>query len=225
MQLYCFRKTSRFQFFLIMRITIILLTAACLQVSATGYSQKVSLTVKQQSLESVFREIKAQTGYVFWYKLDILHYAKKVTVDLHDQDLQGALDTIFKDQPLAYAIVGKTIAVKLKEGELPPVNTVTGKATDEKGLPVAGVTIQVKGEKGGVTTDAEGAFRIPGVAEGAVLVFSSVGYQAQEVRIGGRVSVNIVLHNESQSLGDMVVIGYGSASRRSLSSAITTVKP
>ncbi len=211
---------------LIMRMTIILLTAACLQVGAMGYSQKVNLTVKQQSLESVFRQIKAQTGYVFWYKLDILHYAKKVTVDLHEQDLQGALDAVFKDQPLAYAIVGKTIAVKLKEEPVPPaVITITGKVTDEKGLPIPGATIQVKGERGGVTTDATGAFRMPGIGEDAVLIFSSVGYQPQEIRIGGRTSLNIVLHSESQSLGDMVVIGYGSASRKNLSSAITTVKP
>src|ERR1700744_6430813 len=105
MQLYCFRKTSRFQFFLIMRMTIILLTAACLQVSAVGYSQKVSLSVRQQSLESVFREIKAQTGYVFWYKLDMLKHAKKVTVDLRNEDLAHALEVIFRDQPLAYEIV------------------------------------------------------------------------------------------------------------------------
>ena len=210
---------------LVIRMTIVLLTAVCLQAGAVGYSQKVTLMERERPLEAVFKDIKAQTGYVFWYKLDILRYAHPVTVDLRGQDLPVVLDSIFNHQPLTYTIIGKTIAVKLKDGgELPPGITVTGKVTDEKGVPLAGVTIQVKGAPGGVTTDAEGAFRMPGVREDAVLVFSSVGYQTQEVRVGGRESLTVALHSEIQSMGDMVVVGYGSASRRSLSSAISTIK-
>ncbi|HEV2480543.1 MAG TPA: SusC/RagA family TonB-linked outer membrane protein, partial [Puia sp.] len=211
---------------LVIRMTIVLLTAVCLQAGAVGYSQKVTLTERQRPLEAVFRDIKAQTGYVFWYKLDILKYARPVTVDLRGQELAVVLDSIFNHQPLTYTIISKTIAVKLKDdgGELPPGITVTGKVTDEKGVPLAGVTIQVKGAPGGVTSDVEGVFRMPGVREDAVLVFSSVGYQTQEVRLSGRENLTVALHSETQSLGDMVVIGYGSASRRSLSSAISTIK-
>ncbi|WP_188929361.1 TonB-dependent receptor [Puia dinghuensis] len=215
-----------------MRMTILMLTAACLQVSAAGYSQKINLSAKDQPLDIVFKEIKAQTGYVFWYNVDILRHARKVTVQLHDQDLVTALNAIFSNEPLTYEIIDKTIAVRLKDGAtldaVPPPVTISGKVVDEKGLPVPGVTIQVKGQPGGVTTDGEGEFRMAGVPESAILVFSSVGYQPQELRVGGRgslsISVSIVMHSESQSLGDMVVIGYGRATRRSLSSAITTVK-
>jgi len=211
-------------------MTILMMTVACLQVSAAGYSQKINLSVKQQTLDNVFREIKAQTGYLFWYKTDVLKIANRVTVQLRDMELAAALDSIFRYQPLTYEIVDRTIAVRVKEGfeastpAPPSVITIIGKVVDEKGLPVVGVTIQVKGVPGGVTTDGEGVFRMPGVKENAVLVFSSVGYQSQEVKVGGRSVVNIVLHSESQSLGDMVVVGYGRASRRSLSSAITTIK-
>lgn len=211
-----------------MRMTIVLLTVACLQVSAVGYSQKVNLSVRQQSLEKVFREIKSQTGYVFWYKLDILQYAKKVTLSLQNQDLDAALTELFKDQPLSYTIVDRTIAVKLKEEAIeaaPPTITLTGKIVDEKGLPVAGVTVQVKGIPGGVTTDADGVFHMPGVKENATLIVSSVGYQSMEVKVNGHASLSVILHTESQSLGDMIVVGYGRASRRNLSSAISTVKP
>jgi len=211
-----------------MRMTVLMMTIACLQVSAAGYAQKVSLSVKEEPLDAVFREIKAQTGYVFWYKVEILRHAKKVTVRFQDLDLKTALDSIFTDEPLTFEIIDRTIAVRIKEGagvaDAPPPVTISGKVVDEKGLPVPGVTIQVKGVSGGVTTDAEGRFRMPGVAENAVLLFSSVGYQSQEIRVGGRTSFAVVLHNESQSLGDMVVVGYGRASRRSLSTSITTVK-
>ena len=220
-------ELSKRKLFLIMRMTIVLLTVACLQVSAVGYSQKVNLSVRQQSLEKVFREIKSQTGYVFWYKLDILQYAKKVTLRLQNQDLDSVLTELFKDQPLSYTVVDRTIAVRLKEEPAitaPPMISVTGKITDEKGLPLAGITVMVKGLPGGATTDAEGVFHMAGVKENAVLVFSSVGFQSQEVRVAGRESISIVLHTESQSLGDMVVIGYARASRRDLSSSISSVK-
>ena len=242
MQLNCYVKALRLEaikdgrkIFLAMRMTVILLTIACMQVSAAGYSQKVSLSVRKQSLETVFREIKQQTGYVFWYKLDMLTHAKKVTISLFDQDLTRALDQIFKDQPLTYEIVDKTIAVKYKEpadpratppaGEVPPPITITGKVTDEKGGPLAGVSIQVRGAKGGVQTGSDGSFTISGIGSDAVLTFSYVGFQAQQVPVGGRTTINIVLRAETQNLGDMVVVGYGRASRKNLSSAISSVKP
>ena len=226
-------KAERSKIFLVMRMIVVMLTVACLQVSAGGYSQKLSLSVKRQSLEDVFREIKQQTGYVFWYKLDMLKHAKKVTISVFDQDLVKVLDAIFKDQPLNYEIVDKTIAIKLRESPPPPIDaadipppiTVAGKVTDEKGGPLAGVSIQIKGASGGVQSGADGSYSISGVKESATLVFSYVGYQAQQVTVGGRTSINVVLRAESQSLGDMVVVGYGRASRKNLSSSISTVKP
>lgn len=216
-------------------MTAILLTVVCLQAGAEVYSQKVSLSVKQQSLEMVFREIRQQTGYVFWYKLDMLKHAKKVTVSLYNQDLTRVLDEIFKDQPLSYEIIDKTIAVKVKDparlegmampDNIPPTITITGKVTDEKGAPLAGVSIQVRGAQGGVQTGSDGVFTISGVKENATLVFSYVGYQAQQVPVNGRTSIDLVLHAESQNLGDLVVVGYGRASRKNLSSAVSTVKP
>ena len=217
-----------------MKMTVVLLTVACLQVSASGFSQKVSLSVKKQSLESVFSEIKGQTGFVFWYKLDVLRYAKKVTISVSDKELTQVLDKIFADQPLTYEIIDKTIAVKLKDPDDPetsgqrvvplPGITVSGRVTDEKGNPMAGVTVQVKGTRGGVQTGSDGRFSIPGIDGNAVLVFSYVGYQVQEARVNGRSFIDLLLHPESQSMSDVVVVGYGRATRENLTSAISTVK-
>jgi iron complex outermembrane receptor protein len=226
------QTSSKSKIFLAMRMTAVLLTVACLQLSAGTYSQKVTLSVKKQTLEAVFKEIKAQTGYVFWYKLDMLKQAKKVTISVVYQDLPKVLDEIFKDQPLTYEIVDKTIAVKLKETPspgvveaTPPTVTITGKVTDEKGTPLAGVSIQVKGARGGVQTGPDGSFTISGVREDGVLVFSYVGYEVQQMPVSGRTSLTIVLHAATQSLGDMVVVGYGRSSRKNLSSAVNTLKP
>jgi len=194
-----------------MRLTAILLTVACLQASAGSYAQKVTLSAKKQSLETVFKEIKSQTGYVFWYKLDMLKHANKVTISVVDQDLAKVLDAIFKDQPLVYEIVDKTIAIKVKDpaaaaADAPPPVTVTGKVTDEAGAPLAGVSIQVKGGKGGVTTAADGSFTMSGVKENATLVFSFIGYQSLQMPVSGHLTMNIALHRETQNLGDTVVV-------------------
>ena len=232
MQLYCYAKTSRrrsslkSKILLTMKLTVILLTVACLQVSASGFSQKISLTVKKQSLEAVFHQIKQQTGCVFWYKLDVLKYARTVTINVSGEDITQVLDEIFKDQPLTYEIVDKTVAVKLKDPEaVKPVGiTLTGRVTDERGNPMSGVSIRVKGSASGGQTGADGRYSIPNVGESAVLVFSYVGYQVQEVRVGSRTAIDLILHPESQSMSDVVVVGYGKATRENLTSAISTVK-
>ncbi len=213
-------------------MTIFLLTAACLQVGAVGYSQKVNLSARQQSLEKVFKEIKSQTGYVFWYKVDMLNHAGKVTVELKNVDLARALDEIFSHQPLTYTIVDRTIAVKLKDSAtgvvapkpVPPGIVITGRIRDEKGNPLAGVTVQVKGVAGSVVADADGKFKITDVPENGVLVFSYVGYTTEEMRVTSHTLVDLVLHPESVSLNDAVVVGYGRASRQNLTSAISSVK-
>ena len=223
------RARTKRKIFLAMRMTAILLTVVSLQVSAGVYSQKVSISAKKQSLEAVFREIKSQTGYVFWYKLDLLKHANKVTISAFDQDLSRVLDQIFKDQPLTYEIVDKTIAVKEKEAvtsaeNIPPPVTITGKIVDEKGNPMAGVSIQIKGAVGGVTSGADGSFTISVAKTNAILIFSYVGFQAQQIPVNGRTSFSIVLHPESTNLNDVVIVGYGKASRKNLSSAVSTVK-
>ncbi|WP_133998579.1 SusC/RagA family TonB-linked outer membrane protein [Dinghuibacter silviterrae] len=241
-----------------MKLTVFLLTVACLQVHASGLAQRVTLSVKGRPLESVFQDIKNQTGYVFWYNMDVLRYARNVTLKANNEDLTQVLAELFKDQPLSYEIIDRTIAVKLKDSsvtmaEPPPGITVSGRVTDEKGNPLAGVSIQVRahgatrgaqggdaaqatqaasgaaqdagGPARGAQTDANGRFSLENIRENAVLIFSYVGYQEQEVHVNGRTTIDITLRPVPQAIGDLVVVGYGKASRQNLTSAISTLKP
>jgi TonB-dependent starch-binding outer membrane protein SusC len=219
---------------LVMRMTVFLLTVAFLQVNAAGYAQKLSLSLKDRSLEDVFREIKKKTGYTFFYKLQMLEQAKKVSLTVENEDLNEVLDIIFKNQPLTYEMVNKTVVVKAKlagsaatmvvEPAAAPALTVVGKVTDDKGSPLPGVSVQVKGTTKGTQTNGSGEYTLSGVADDALLVFSYIGFRSQEVAVGGRSSINVSMLSGALGLNDVVVVGYGSQSRKELTSAVTSVK-
>ena len=100
---------------------------------------------------------------------------------------------------------------------------ITGTITDDKGAPVQGASIAVKGAKGGTTTDAAGAFTLTVPESAKSVIISSVGFNQQEIDITGKSVISTALVSSAQSLNDVVVIGYGTTRRKDLTGAITTV--
>ena len=200
----------------IMKLLAIMLLTACIQVSAKGYSQLITVSGKNVSLEKVFKKIERQSDYVFFYDEDGLQQAKLVSLSVKNASLTEVLEQCFRDQPIHYNIVGKTIVVSnndasAKENIIPPIPIVidvTGKVKDEKGNPLAGVSVSVVGETKGVTTDDRGNFFI-NVSENAVLSFSHVGYKTITVPVAGKASIDITLEAETSTLEDVVVTALG----------------
>jgi iron complex outermembrane receptor protein len=212
----------------VMKITTILLLAACIQVSARGFSQKVSLATREAPLTKVFKEIQKQTGYSFWYKTKELDKAAKVTLDLRNVNLDEALKKCFENQPFDYFIVEQTIVVKPRD--LSPALTaaiaasiIKGKVTTASGKPLSGVSVTIKSSKKGTSTNENGEFLLS-VDKGDILVFSYVGYDTKEVKADGQTSIDVTLTESTTALNEIAVIGYGRQSRKNLSSAISTVK-
>jgi TonB-dependent starch-binding outer membrane protein SusC len=206
-----------------MNRTALLVIATCLQVSATAYSQKVSLSMTNSSLGKVFGEITRQTGYSFLYTDELLNGIQKVDVKIKNAPLEVALDHCFKDLPLTYSIVEKTVVVKRKADIIsPPGTDVRGKVIDSTGKPMAGVTVSLVGGKKGVQTDGEGMFTI-NVPEHSILHFSFVGYDGTDVPVDPHAEINVALHLSTGSLNDIIFIGYGSQRKKDITSAISTV--
>lgn len=103
-------------------------------------------------------------------------------------------------------------------------NQITGKVLDSAGHPLAGITVAVKGKKMITVTKPTGTYSIP-AQTGDVLVFSGISFEDKEVLVGSATSYYVTLNSTAATLNDVVVVGYGKASRKALSSAITTVKP
>jgi len=211
---------------LVMKMTAFLLLAACLQVSASGYSQKITLSVREAPLEKVFKEIERQSGYSFWYPSRHLANAAKVTLQLRDASLDSVLRKCFEHQPFDYVIVERTVVIRQREAveEAPiPLASIKGKVTTAGGKALGGVSVTVKATRKGTTTDEKGEFTIT-VRKGDVLVFSYVGYESKEVKVADQETIEVSLAESNTALNEIAVIGYGRQTRRNLSSAISTVK-
>src|SRR5690606_21603973 len=135
-------------------------------------------------LEKVFRSIKKQTGYSFFFDESWLRQAGKVTVEIKDAPLERALDLCFSRQPITYSIIGTTIVIKKRTpnvenaeaGSSTDYRAIKGVVTDEKGAVLGNVSVVVKSTGSGTATNSKGEFTID-VQPGDVLVFSIVGYK------------------------------------------------
>jgi len=213
---------------LVMKMTAFLLLVACMQVTANGFSQKINLSIREGSLEKVFKEIQRQSGYSFWYKTHQLDKAPKVTLELKDAGLEEALKKCFESQPFEYVIVEKTVVIRPRDPVAPvdaaPRAIIKGKVTTAAGKPLNGVSVTIKATKKGTVTNEAGEFTLS-VTKEDVLVFSYVGFDSKEVKVGDQTFFEISLAESNMALSEIAVVGYGRQSRKNLSSAVTTVKP
>lgn len=223
------RHRPLIQMLLVMNLTVILLVAGCLQVSASAYSQQtITLSEKHAPLETVLRDIRKQTGYTFFCKYEWLQQARKVDIEVKNASLDQVLELCFKDQPLKYTIVNKTIMVTPREVEKdkslsPPVD-IRGKITNEKGEPLVGATVEIKGSKKGTLTDANGIFELKQVNSDAVVVVSYTGYIPREIRVADGSFIAVSLALSANSLDETVVIAYGTTTKRLNTGDVGTVK-
>lgn len=216
---------------LAMKLTTFLLIVTLAQVSAEGFGQKVTLHIKNSTLETVLKAIEKQSGYHFLYdKLDMPENGQ-ISVEVSNVPVEEALDQIFTDQPLTYKIFRKTIVVKRKK-ELKNIipaavqqHTVRGNVTDENGLPLPGVTVLLKGTPTGSSTGVEGDYAISAPSGDGTLVFSYMGFQTTEVSINNQSTINITLLTDVAALESVVVTALGiTREAKSLTYATQNVK-
>lgn len=214
----------------IMKLTTVLLLAACLQVSAGGYAQKVTLKAENISLQKIFREIRKQTGYQFLFADEALQTTKNISIDMQGKSIKEVLDYCLLNQQLTYTIEDNTIIIKRKVDmapitDGPPVPQeiqVKGTVTDEKGQPLEGASVLVKGKPAGTKTDANGVFTI-NIAPNDVLEISYVGYETTTVKAGNKTAFTIQLKPVISTGEQVVVVGYGTTKKKELTTSISSV--
>ncbi|CAN5921945.1 TonB-dependent receptor [soil metagenome] len=213
-----------------MKLTVLLLTIGCLQVSATVFSQDISMSERNAPLEKVLRTIGKQSGYFVLYNNELLQQARPVTVEVKGVPLEEALELCFAGQPLNYHLMDKTILIKprklseAKTQATPVAVEVSGKVQDAKGEALPGVSIALKGTSFGTITDGQGNYALSVPEATGTLVFSYVGYALQEIAISGRTNIDVTLHPLAQSLSEVVVSALGiEKSARSITYATQNV--
>jgi TonB-linked SusC/RagA family outer membrane protein len=197
-----------------------------LQVHASSFAQKVTLNKSNTDLSVILNDIRKQTGFSVLYDATMIVNAKPVTIRLTDAALEDALRQCFQNQPFGYAIKGNTIIIVPKPHQeiitQAPI-TVTGTVNDEKGRPIPGASVRLKGSNIGTVTDGNGHYSIK-IPEGkGVLVFSFIGSATREINVADNSQLDVILKEQPSSLNEVVVIGYGTQKKSDLTGAISTI--
>ncbi len=224
-------KNTFSKIFLAMKWTTLLILVACLQVSAGVEAQQITYSKSNISFEKLFKVIRSQTGYEFLYNNTMLKEARMEQIDFDHTPLKEALDDVFRDQPLTYAIVGKTIVVKEKKKDKTNqqvaqkvfLKEIQGTVVDSSsGEPLSGVTIKVVGASKGTMSNANGHFSLA-VENDAILRITYLGYKEKRIKVNDRDRIKIVLSSKATGLNQVVVVGYGSQSERNVTGAISKI--
>jgi TonB-linked SusC/RagA family outer membrane protein len=174
-----------------MRINLIafFIAIACLQVTASTYAQKITLSQKGAALTDALRSIEQQSGYYIFYNTPMLKGSRPVSVNLQSVNLEQALNALFQGQPFTYTIRDKTVVIQRKApsmleriSEYFKAINIRGKVIDDSGNPLPGASVRIKGTGRAVMTDMQGKFELSNVDENAVLEISFLGYEPLEVK-------------------------------------------
>ncbi|RFS21963.1 SusC/RagA family TonB-linked outer membrane protein [Chitinophaga silvatica] len=216
----------------VMKLAAFLLLVLALQVSATGYSQKLTLNMHDVALSKVFKEIRKQTGYVFFYNTEMLQQTDKVSIAVVQAELEDVLKKCLINKQLNYSIVDNTIILsaktreQLEEAARPVANiSVFGQVTDANtNEPLIGASIKLKGTTKGTSTDAKGNYTLQIPDQGGVLVISFVGYETIERPVAQAGALNISLKPKAVQTEELVVVGYGTQKRKDVTGAVSSVR-
>ena len=216
--------------FRMMRNTLLALFVFAGTAFATeSYSQTMKVTVVADNMSTgkVISEIEKQTDYLFVYNVNEVNLKRNVKVNAQNKSVAEVLNKVFEGTDIYYAMEGKNIMLmsKAKDGEVAQqANKVTGIVKDTNGEPIIGANVTVKGQSIGTITDIDGRFVLD-APKNAVLQITYIGYVSQEVKVGSQKELNIILKEDTKTLDEVVVIGYGSMRKKDLTGAVVQINP
>jgi TonB-linked SusC/RagA family outer membrane protein len=195
-----------------------------------GFSQmKVTLHFEKATIQQVLKTLEDQTGHVFLYKDDIFDPAKKYSVDFTDESFEEVLKSVCTTAGVNYEVRSNRQIILTEKGKESVTaitlqqRTVTGVVTDQRGLPLPGVTIVVTGTTTGTVTNADGNFSLAISPSAETLQFSFVGMRTQEIPIDGRTTFTVVMEEETIGIDEVVAIGYGTQKKVNVIGSVTSV--
>ena len=217
------------QIFRIMRITTVLLTT-CLFCSyaSISHSQNARVTINKSNvqLSAILDEIESQTDYLFVYNNQV-DVNREVSVKAKEKPVNKVLNSLLDNTDTDFAMEGTHIILTKRSetdasGTQQNARTVSGTVTDKNGEAIIGVNVTEKGTSNGTSTDLNGKFTLS-VSSGAVLNVSYIGYLPQDVTVGNQSTLQITLLEDTQAIGEVVVIGYGTVKKSDLTGSVASI--
>ncbi|WP_229598832.1 TonB-dependent receptor [Runella limosa] len=236
------------QFWLrIMRFTLTQLMVAVLFLSISHahkmhaqelLNQRLTLSFESAEIKKVLQRIEKTTNVQFMYSSNVIKSTRRVSLAVNNERLAVVLESLLTPMEVAYEVAGNRILLKrvkvektatpnqtsVHPNEFAPIDRqIIGKVIDESGGGLPGVSVVVKGTAKGAITDSDGKYNLS-IPEGNVtLVYSFVGYEAQEVAVGSRTTVDVTLKVDVKALSEVVVVGYGTQNRKDVTGSIASI--
>jgi TonB-linked SusC/RagA family outer membrane protein len=224
----------------IMRITFIQLFLSVV-LSSMAYSgtlsaqnildKKVSMSLNNTSLKNVLNYLQKNDNVKFIYSNTAININQQVSVNADNLSLKTVLDQVLKTNGITYEvlkdriILGKMANSSASVGDNAAIATpITGKIVDQNGQTVIGASVLEKGTTNGTTTDINGSFKLNVAGPNSVLVIAYIGFNSQEITVGSQTNIAITLVENVKNLNEVVVVGYGTQKRGSVTGAISSVK-
>lgn len=225
---YCFKNPRFKQIFRIMRIsTFLLMVCVFCSYAGNAHSQnaKVSIRMNNVKLDKILNEIENQTDYLFIYNNQV-DINKITSVKVKNEAVAQVLDRILSGTGINYELEGTHIiltteAIKDLHAQQ-QAKTVTGMVTDVSGEPIIGANIRIKGTTTGTITDIDGNFSIKAEPQ-SVIEVSYIGYLTQETVINNQKSIRFLLKEDTKTLDEVVVIGYGVQKKADLTGSVANI--
>jgi TonB-linked SusC/RagA family outer membrane protein len=224
-------------FLLIMRTTLILLsTCIFCSIADMSYTQDALVTINKQqcTIKEVLNEIEKQTDYLFIYSNEV-NTNEEISISVNQKEVSEVLNSILYEKEMKYSIVGNHLLLSKKRNEI--VNTpdisslikqqtykrITGRVIDESGMPIIGANIIEVGTTNGTVTDIDGNYSLQ-IADGSSIHISYIGYLEQTISTTGETFIETVLVEDMQSLDEVVVVGYGTQKKITVTGAVSSLE-
>lgn len=214
------------KFLRVMKLSVLLTCILSVNMMASVYSQKArfDLDIKDQSVRDVLKTIENESDFRFFYNDEFTDLDKKLTFSLSDKSIDDLMSVVLDNTEVSYKVLDNNFIV-ITPKSLNQLGKITGTVTDEKGNPLPGVTVLVKGTTVGTLTDATGKYVIDNAPQNTTLIFAFIGMTSQEIPSNGQMMIDVVLKEATIALEEVVVVGYGTVKKSDLTGSVSSIKP
>jgi TonB-linked SusC/RagA family outer membrane protein len=219
-----------------MRLSLLFMFLLVFQMHAENiHSQdtKISLSMRNSTVEKVLQSIEEKSEYYFLYNNKLINVDRKVDVKVKNAAISEILNKLFDSEGVEYEVEGSQIILSPKEmysqttsvtgDSQQQKKTITGVVVDQFGTPIIGANIIEIGTTNGTITDIDGEFRLS-VENNANINITYIGYIGQDISTQGRSSFKITLVEDTEMLDEVIVVAYGTSSARKTASAVSSIK-
>ncbi|MCK9310807.1 MAG: SusC/RagA family TonB-linked outer membrane protein [Bacteroidales bacterium] len=206
--------------------TFFLVFFLVLSVSAQTKKGTISINLSDIPVSEAIKKIEDVSSYTFFYDAAKINLNQKVSLSVKDKTIQQAIAQMLKNTNIKFEI--SDLQIVLYQGEKTRttssiINEIRGLVTDNDGVPIAGVSITIKGTKKGTASDTNGNYSINQVPDNATLVFSFMGMISKEIPVLDKKIINVSLNEKNIDINEVVVVGYGTQKKVDLTGSVSSI--